>query len=222
MDIGNQLQKARMDAGLTQEQVAEALNISRQTLSNWENSRTSPDMKNAVALSELYGVSLDLLGKGMENVAEAPVGEIREKKRLPDLKPIWAYMVIWTGSVMIFHLFMGGSDGLGFSIFFQYMLLPVTAFVVSVIIGLNHDWGWKWLVPFVLGFLWMMLDYCTFGIANMIALGRLRLPNSSLMVDGSVVPLAGLILGSTVRGVGKLFRYLRSGRKKDEENSSTT
>ena len=37
MNIGEKIRKARADAGLTQEQVAEALNVSRQTISNWEN-----------------------------------------------------------------------------------------------------------------------------------------------------------------------------------------
>ena len=37
MNIGEKIRKARADAGLTQEQVAETLNVSRQTISNWEN-----------------------------------------------------------------------------------------------------------------------------------------------------------------------------------------
>ena len=40
MDIGQKLKSARTSAGLTQEEVAEALGVSRQTISNWENGRT--------------------------------------------------------------------------------------------------------------------------------------------------------------------------------------
>lgn len=62
MDIGKKLQQARIMAGLTQEQVAEALAVTRQTVSNWENDRTYPDIKNIVEISDLYQVSLnDLL-----------------------------------------------------------------------------------------------------------------------------------------------------------------
>lgn len=66
MDIGRKLQRSRMDAGLTQEQAAEALDVTRQTVSNWENGKTYPDIKNIVDISELYHVSLDCLLKGKE------------------------------------------------------------------------------------------------------------------------------------------------------------
>ena len=63
MDIGRKLQLARINAGLTQEQVAEALEVSRQTVSNWENDRTDPDIKSIVTISELYHVTLNQLLK---------------------------------------------------------------------------------------------------------------------------------------------------------------
>ena len=44
MDIGMKMKKARINAGLTQEQVAESLGVSRQTISNWENDKTYPDI----------------------------------------------------------------------------------------------------------------------------------------------------------------------------------
>ena len=66
MDIGNKLQRARTKANLTQEQVAEALCVSRQTISNWENEKTYPDIRSVVTLSDLYNVSLDYLLKDKE------------------------------------------------------------------------------------------------------------------------------------------------------------
>ena len=66
MDIGNKLQRARIKANLTQEQVAEALGVSRQTISNWENEKTYPDILSVITLSDLYQVSLDYLLKEKE------------------------------------------------------------------------------------------------------------------------------------------------------------
>lgn len=63
MDLGYKLRNARTQSNLTQEQVAEALGVSRQTISNWENDKTFPDIKSAVELSDLYDVSLDHLLK---------------------------------------------------------------------------------------------------------------------------------------------------------------
>ena len=44
MDIGSKIKKSRADAKITQEQAAQALGISRQTISNWENERSYPDI----------------------------------------------------------------------------------------------------------------------------------------------------------------------------------
>ena len=63
MDIGSKLFESRRAAGLTQEQAAEALNVSRQTLSNWENNKTYPDLLKSMEISDLYGISLDVLLK---------------------------------------------------------------------------------------------------------------------------------------------------------------
>lgn len=64
MEIGKKLKAARSRAGLTQEQVAEHLFVSRQTISNWENEKSYPDIVSVVRLSDLYSNSLDELLKG--------------------------------------------------------------------------------------------------------------------------------------------------------------
>ncbi len=64
MKIGKKLKEARIKSKLTQEQVAEQLLVSRQTVSNWENEKSYPDIISAVKLSDLYSVSLDELLKG--------------------------------------------------------------------------------------------------------------------------------------------------------------
>ena len=64
MDIGGKIKKSRTDAKITQEQAAQALGISRQTISNWENERSYPDIVSVLKMSDLYSVSLDYLLKG--------------------------------------------------------------------------------------------------------------------------------------------------------------
>ncbi|WP_296111957.1 helix-turn-helix domain-containing protein [uncultured Anaerococcus sp.] len=67
MRIGDQLKKARKDKNMTQEEVAEKIFVSRQSISNWENNKTYPDIGNVIALSDLYEISLDELLKGSDN-----------------------------------------------------------------------------------------------------------------------------------------------------------
>lgn len=70
MEIGKKLKNARIEAGLTQEKAAEKINVSRQTISNWENEKSYPDIISVIALSALYSVSLDELLKGDQKMAE--------------------------------------------------------------------------------------------------------------------------------------------------------
>ena len=63
-------ENARIEAGLTQEKAAEKIDVSRQTISNWENEKSYPDIISVIALSDLYSVSLDELLKGDQKMAE--------------------------------------------------------------------------------------------------------------------------------------------------------
>jgi transcriptional regulator with XRE-family HTH domain len=64
MTISEKLKQARTDSGLSQEEVADKLGVSRQTMSNWENGRSFPDIVSVMALSDIYNVALDSLMKG--------------------------------------------------------------------------------------------------------------------------------------------------------------
>ena len=63
MEIGKRLKDMRTGMGMTQEECAEKLGVARQTLSSWESGRTFPDIRSVVAISDLFGVSLDALLK---------------------------------------------------------------------------------------------------------------------------------------------------------------
>ena len=62
--IADKIKNARTIKKLTQEQVAEDLNVSRQTISNWKNGKSLPDIVSIIRMSELYDLSLDELLKG--------------------------------------------------------------------------------------------------------------------------------------------------------------
>ncbi len=70
MEIGEKLKSARADSGLTQERVAEEIGVSRQTISNWENEKSYPDIVSVIKLSDLYSISLDELLKGDRKMIE--------------------------------------------------------------------------------------------------------------------------------------------------------
>lgn len=64
MELGKQIKRYRMEANLSQEELADKVFVSRQTISNWENDKNYPDIKSLVLMSEVFHVSLDHLVKG--------------------------------------------------------------------------------------------------------------------------------------------------------------
>ncbi len=85
MEIEKKSKDARANAGLTQEQVAEKIMVSRQTISNWENGKSLPDIISIMNLSDLYQISIDELLKGdkrMKEKLEKDVNVAKGNKRL--------------------------------------------------------------------------------------------------------------------------------------------
>ena len=70
MEIGAMIRNARHNANLSQEQAAEALGVSRQTVSNWENGKSYPDILSVIRMSDLYSVSLDHLLKEEDSMKQ--------------------------------------------------------------------------------------------------------------------------------------------------------
>lgn len=61
MDLGKKIMTMRNEKNLSQEQLAEKLNVTRQTISNWENGKFYPDIDSLVNLSKFFNVPLDVL-----------------------------------------------------------------------------------------------------------------------------------------------------------------
>ena len=64
MELARQLRAKREERGLSQDEVAKAIFVSRQTISNWETDKTYPDMQSLLLLSQLFDTSIDELVKG--------------------------------------------------------------------------------------------------------------------------------------------------------------
>lgn len=64
MNLGSQIKKYRSELSMSQDELAEKIFVSRQSISNWENDKTYPDIKSLLLLSEVFQVSLDQLVKG--------------------------------------------------------------------------------------------------------------------------------------------------------------
>lgn len=66
MSIAERILTLRKSKGMSQEQLAEAVGVSRQAVSKWESEQASPDPEKIITLSEVFGVTTDYLLKGVE------------------------------------------------------------------------------------------------------------------------------------------------------------
>ncbi len=98
MEIGSRIKKHREKNNFSQEELAEKLYVSRQTISKWENNRVSPDLHNALMMSDIFNISLDELVKG-----ERVRMHVKEAKRtLYILLGVWVLLIILSGLSVAF------------------------------------------------------------------------------------------------------------------------
>ncbi len=155
MDLKETLQHYRKQQGLSQIDLADALEVSRQTVSKWETGAALPSAENLLALSKLYGVSVDVLlsnteeGAALESLplpeafpaapaAERPTGPSRRKLILQILAAVLVCDVV--AFLMDISLYSNGGEP-GFHYFAQIFRISS-----CLAIGLFFAW-WDRLSP---------------------------------------------------------------------------
>ena len=89
MELGKQIKTYRQEAHMSQEELAYRVYVSRQTISNWENDKSYPDVKSLILLGEIFHVSLDKLIKGDVDIMK----EVIKKEEVEKMN---RYGVIYT------------------------------------------------------------------------------------------------------------------------------
>lgn len=170
MEIGERLKTARMASHLTQEQVAENIGVSRQSISNWENSRSYPDIISVIKLSDLYSVSLDELLKEDKKMIEHldnATNTVKSRNWLSKLIEVGGYLLVSALVIIGFWTIMEPTDVMGYVILTFYILIPITVFVSSLFIGLDSGWGKaRWLMPLFYGITFMLSVFVTMFLAS--------------------------------------------------------
>ena len=97
MELVKQRKKYRQEAQLSQEELAERIYVSRQTISNWENDKSYPDVNSLVLLSETFQVSLDKLIKGDIDIMK----DVIQREEVEKMKRYGAVYAILLTAVVI-------------------------------------------------------------------------------------------------------------------------
>ena len=110
MELGTQIRKYRNERTLSQEALAEQVFVSRQTVSNWENDKSYPDVKSLMLLSEVFEVSLDQLIKGDVEIMKEQIDQTDQKRfgRLSNIFTILFLAVLITPVPLVHFLSYAG------------------------------------------------------------------------------------------------------------------
>ncbi len=157
MIISEKILKLRKNAGLTQEEFAEQLDVSRQSVSKWEGAQSIPDIQKIMAMAKLFGVSTDyLLYDEIEDAVTEPTVEKSEKKIV---------------TIEIANEFIKSSKAFAKMLSISLILFitsPLSLVISNYINGENADttWGLIWLFPAVAIGVSIIIYYGVYKLSN--------------------------------------------------------
>ena len=138
MSFGQNLQFLRKSKNMTQEGLAESLNVSRQSVSKWESDISFPEMDKLLQMCDMFSCSMDTLVKGSIETEMADNAEDYDKHMNSFAKSIASGIFTIISGVSIAGFLNGLSvkDGIAGMVFMTFVLISVLIFVVS---GINHE-----------------------------------------------------------------------------------
>ena len=144
MSLGETIYRLRTEKSLSQGDLAEMLEVSRQSISKWENNSAVPDLEKIIRLSEIFEVSLDELVKGEETprrtatVNNIPQENVREVG-FPPRKIAGIILLCMAFLVVMFFLVAGGGlAGLIFAL--PFLTCGILCFALKKNVGLWCAW----------------------------------------------------------------------------------
>lgn len=128
MELGKQIKKYRNELALSQDALAEKIYVSRQTISNWENDKSYPDVNSLVLLSEVFNVSIDNLIKGDVEIMKEQVNA-EDKRELEKLGQVFGilFLLVVVSPIPLAHFL--NFVGIGI-----WLVLVGLAFYVAIVV----------------------------------------------------------------------------------------
>ncbi len=107
MELHTQIKKYRSNLNLSQEELAEKVYVTRQTISNWENNKNYPDIHSLLLLSSIFHISLDQLVKGDIDIMRQEISEAELKNFNRNGAIFTSLLVLFIVSVVPLTVFLG-------------------------------------------------------------------------------------------------------------------
>ena len=127
MEIGKQIRKYRTELKLSQDDLADKVYVTRQTISNWENDRNYPDIRSLVLLSNVFGISLDILVKG-------DLEQMKDEIKAEDIRK-------FRRDSRIYGIFLAGEIALPMPLLYYLKVWGIVIWLLWTSVSLW--WGWR-------------------------------------------------------------------------------
>lgn len=160
MSLGTQLKNRREQLELTQQEVADQIHVSRQTISNWEVGRNFPDIPTIIRLSDYYDISLDALLKGDEHLMKKMNEDAELLRRVKRRKVLDGLLLAVIGLLFL----LGIIDKVNFTANWIPIILIAVLYILTIVRyliiipkdALNSGWHSPIVVPKTLGVGWAL------------------------------------------------------------------
>ena len=166
MELGKNIYECRTGKNWSQSELAEALNVSRQSVSKWENGMAIPDVDKLIKMSELFDITLDELVFGLEK--ETPNESVNTggsfRKDLPPVRIISGIIIMLFGMVF-FLLSVFWGDHLSFGEEFGELVSLVIVLLSISLLATYHFKVWS-----VCAVVYALYSLVCFGIFNVSSL----------------------------------------------------
>lgn len=127
MRFNENLKYLRKQANLTQEQLAEELNVSRQAITKWESGQSMPDIENLIELSYIFSITIDSLVGDIESKSSLRINQIGWF-----IAPFIIVYIFITIGISNFVKYISNNEDLVFPIIVIMIILGTILFIISI------------------------------------------------------------------------------------------
>ncbi len=160
MNLADRIQTLRKSKGISQEELADKIGVSRQAVSKWESKQSSPDLDKIILLSDYFEVSTDYLLKGIEPT--------NNKKIKIDAKifSIVATAINFMGLVMSIGIWIDEQEIVAVMIGLIFMAMGCVIFAIGYVIGDNKKKALKLFISINIWLLTLIPISCIFNVLD--------------------------------------------------------
>lgn len=157
MNLSDRIQTLRKSKGMSQEELADKIGVSRQAISKWESEQSTPDIEKVVIISNLFEVTTDYLLKGIEEKANV------NKSIDARIFSLVATMFNFIGIVSAIVVWIEEQVTSAVLIGFVLLAFGTMLHLVGQFIGMNRKQANKWFWPINIWFIMLMPMSCAFN-----------------------------------------------------------